>query len=88
MTVSVSSSAAGSYTNTIAANALMTGPAGGNAAAAPSSTLTVITPNPPAVAEAFSPASVGSEWNSTLTITLSNSNAYALTAVGLTACVA
>ncbi len=84
VTVSVSGSVVGSYTNTIAANALMTGPAGGNAAAAPSATLTVSTPNPPAVAEAFSPSSVGQNANATLTITLSNSNAYALTAVGLT----
>ncbi len=72
------------YTNTIAANALMTGPAGGNAAAAPSSTLTVTAPNPPTVAEAFSPSSVGQNASATLTITLSNSNAYPLTAVGLT----
>ncbi len=84
VTVSVSSTAPGSYTNTVAANALMTGPAGGNAAAAPSSTLTVTTPNPPAVAEAFSPASIGQNGTSTLTITLSNSNAYAVTGVGLT----
>ncbi|MGO9514987.1 MAG: S8 family serine peptidase [Steroidobacteraceae bacterium] len=82
VTVSVSGSAVGSYTNSIAANALMTGPAGGNSATA-SSTLMVTTPNPPTVAEAFSPASVGQNANSTLTITLSNSNAYALTAVGL-----
>ena len=83
VTVSVSGSAPGSYANTIAANALMTGPAGGNAAA-PSSTLTVTTPNRPAVAEAFSPASIAQNGTSTLTITLSNSNAYALTGVGLT----
>ncbi len=83
VTVSVSGSAAGTYTNTIAANALMTGPAGGNAATT-SSTLTVIAPKPPTAAEAFSPASVAQNGNSTLTITLSNSNAYALTGVGLT----
>ncbi len=82
LTVSVSSNAAGTYTNAVAANALMTGPAGGNAAA-PSSTLTITTPNPPAVAEAFSPSSVGQNGSSTLTITLSNSNAYPMTAVGL-----
>jgi len=84
VTVSVSSTTAGSYTNTIAANALMTGPAGGNAAPAPSSTLMVTAPNPPTVAEAFSPSSVGQNASATLTITLSNSNAYPLTAVGLT----
>ena len=84
VTVSVSSTTAGAYANTIAANALMTGPAGGNAAAAPSSTLTVTAPHPPTVAEAFSPSSVGQNANATLTITLSNSNAYPLTAVELT----
>jgi hypothetical protein len=83
VTVSVSGTTAGAYVNTIAANALTTGPAGGNAATA-SSTLTVIAPHPPTVAEAFSPSSVAQNANSTLTITLSNSNAYPLTAVGLT----
>jgi hypothetical protein len=46
--------------------------------------LTVTVPNPPTVSEAFAPASVGLNGHSTLTITLANSNAYALTAVGLT----
>ncbi len=84
VTVSVSSAVAGSYTNAIAANALMTGPAGGNAAASQAK-LTVTVPNPPTVSEAFAPANVGQNGNSTLTITLANSNAYALTAVGLNA---
>jgi serine protease len=83
VTVSVSSSALGAYTNTIAANALTTGPGGGNSAGS-AATLTVTAPNPPTVAEAFSPASVSQNASSTLTITLSNSNAYALTGVGLT----
>jgi serine protease len=84
VTMSVSSAAAGSYTNVIAANALMTGPAGGNAAAS-QAMLTVTVPKPPTVSEAFAPASVGQNGNSTLTITLGNSNAYALTSVGLNA---
>jgi uncharacterized repeat protein (TIGR01451 family) len=83
VTVSVSSSALGAYTNTIAANALTTGPAGGNTGTS-AATLKVTAPNPPTVAEAFSPASVAQNAGSTLTITLSNSNAYALTGVGLT----
>jgi hypothetical protein len=82
VTLSVSSAAAGSYTNAVAANALMTGPAGGNAAAS-QAMLTVTVPNPPTVSEAFAPASVGQNGNSTLTIALGNSNAYALTSVGL-----
>jgi serine protease len=41
MTLSVISASAGSYTNSIAANALMTAPAGGNAASAASTSLTV-----------------------------------------------
>ncbi len=81
--VSVSSGALGTYTNSIAAQVLMTGPGGGNAAVS-SATLTVTKPNPPTVAQAFSPASVGENAASTITITLSNSNAYPLAAVGLT----
>jgi hypothetical protein len=45
--------------------------------------LTVTAPTPPTVAEAFSPSSVGQNASSILTITLKNSNAYALTTVGL-----
>jgi serine protease len=41
VTMSVKSATAGSYTNTIAANALMTGPAGGNTAPAAAASLTV-----------------------------------------------
>jgi serine protease len=77
ITLSVSSAAAAAYKNTIAANALMTGPAGGNAAAA-SATLTVTAPLAPTLSEAFSPASVTENAVSTLTITLKNSNPFAL----------
>lgn len=83
VTLSVSSTTAGSYTNSIAANALTTGSAGGNSAAA-SATLTVTSPIAPGIVETFSPTSVGENIQSTLTITLSNTNAYALTQVALT----
>jgi hypothetical protein len=46
MTMSVTSASAGSYTNSIAANALMTGPAGGNSASAAAASLTVTAPVP------------------------------------------
>jgi serine protease len=82
VTMSVSSGSAHTYTNTVAANALTTGPAGANTNTS-SSALIVTAPTPPTVAEAFSPASVGQNASSILTITLKNSNTYALTAVGL-----
>jgi hypothetical protein len=43
-----------------------------------------VTPSVPTVATAFSPASVGENVAATLTITLSNSNAFALTQSGFT----
>src|SRR5277367_428177 len=82
VTWSVKAAATGTYTNTLAANALMTGPAGGNAAAS-SAALAVTTPNPPTVAEGFTPPGISQNASSTPTITLSNSNGYALTGVGL-----
>jgi uncharacterized repeat protein (TIGR01451 family) len=84
MTMSVTSATAGSYTNTIAAHALSTAPAGSNAASAPGATLTVTVPVGSTVTQAFSPATIGQNGVSTLTITLSNSNAYALTNTALT----
>ncbi len=83
VTLTVSSATAGSYTNTIAANALITGPAGGNSAAA-DATLIVGPPIAPTIAQSFSPASVGENATSTLTLKLSNTNAYALTQAALT----
>ena len=83
VTVPVSSTATGSYPTTIAANALTTGPAGGNTATA-TATLTVTAPVAPTIAETFAPASVSTNTKSTLTISLSNSNAYALTQIALT----
>jgi serine protease len=83
VTVPVSSTAGGSYANNIAANALTTGPAGGNIATA-TATLTVTAPVAPTITETFAPASVSTNAKSTLTISLSNSNAYPLTQVALT----
>jgi serine protease len=83
VTVPVSSTTAGSYTSNIAANALTTGPAGGNTATA-TATLSVTAPVAPTITETFAPASVSTNSNSTLTISLSNSNAYPLTQVALT----
>jgi serine protease len=83
VTLPVSSSTAGSYTSNIAANALTTGPAGGNTATA-TATLTVTTPVAPTINETFAPTNVNTNSNSTLTITLSNTNAFALTQIALT----
>ena len=43
-----------------------------------------VTPAPPTISEAFAPASVGQNALSTLTITFSNKNAFALTQTGFT----
>jgi serine protease len=83
VTLGVSSAAAAAYKNTIPVNALMTGPAGGNAAAV-SATLTVTAPVTPTLSEAFSPASVAENAVTTLTITLNNSNTFALSNVAFT----
>jgi serine protease len=83
VTLSVSSATAGAFKNTIPVNALMTGPAGGNAAAA-SATLTVTAPVAPTLSEVFSPASVAENAMSTLTITLKNLNAFALSNTAFT----
>lgn len=69
ITVSVTSASAGSYTNTT--NAVTAG--GGSGGATASDVLTVL--DHPAVAKAFSPSSISTGGTSTLTITLSNSNA-------------
>jgi uncharacterized repeat protein (TIGR01451 family) len=82
VTLPVSSTTAGSYTSTIAANALTTGPAGGNTATA-AAVLTVTAPVAPNITETFAPTSVSTNAKSTLTISLSNPNAYPLTQVNL-----
>lgn len=79
----VSSTAAATYTNSIAAGALSTGPGGSNTAAAPTATLTVTAPVAPTITQSFSPSSVTENSKSTFTITLSNTNAYALTQAAL-----
>ncbi len=83
VTVSVSSGTAGTFTNTIPAAALETGPGGGNTATS-SAALTVTVPHPPTVALAFSPTSIAQNGAATLTVTLSNSNSFALTSTALT----
>ncbi|MBS0556292.1 MAG: S8 family serine peptidase [Proteobacteria bacterium] len=76
LTADVTSSAAGSYTNTIPAGALQTN--AGNAAAA-SASLTVTGISAPTVSKAFAPTSINTGAASTLTITLSNNNPAAAT---------
>jgi len=76
ITANVTSSTAGTVTNTIAAGALQTN--NGSNAAAGSANLTV-TANAPTVAKAFAPATILSGGTSVLTITLSNNNAAAAT---------
>jgi serine protease len=82
LTLSVSSTTAGAFTNTVAAGALTTGPAGGNATAS-TAALTVTAPNPATVSASFAPASVVQNGTSTLTLSLNNSNAIALTGVAV-----
>jgi serine protease len=78
----VSSATAGAFTNSIAAGALTTGPAGGNPTAS-AAALTVTTPNPTTVAAAFAPAGIVQNGTSTLTLSLKNSNAIALTGIAV-----
>jgi serine protease len=83
LTLGVSSTTVGAFSNTVAAGALTTGPAGGNATAS-TATLTVTAPNPAAVSATFAPASIVQNGTSTLTLSLNNSNAIALTGIALT----
>ena len=78
VTVAVTSAVAGSYlTNT---GAVTTGNSGDGVEA--TATLTVLTP--PTVAKSFSPALIGTGGSSTLTVTLSNANATAITGAAFT----
>jgi uncharacterized repeat protein (TIGR01451 family) len=79
LTVNVQSAAAGSYTNTIAAGGVSSS-IGANAAAA-SGTLNVARPD---IAKAFSAATIPVGSSATLTITLSNPTALAMTAAAFT----
>ena len=73
VTVNVTSAAVGIYNNS-------TGPVTTtNAGTAAASTATLTVPTPPAISKAFSPASIAAGAVSTLTFTLTNSNAVALT---------
>jgi uncharacterized repeat protein (TIGR01451 family) len=83
ITVAVTGAAAGNYLNTIAPNAVTSGPAGGNPAAS-TAALIVTAPYPPTVTEAFSPANTTPNGVSNLAITLSNANGFAKTGTGLT----
>ncbi|MDH4226694.1 MAG: DUF11 domain-containing protein [Deltaproteobacteria bacterium] len=80
-TINVTSATAGSYTNTLPAGAVTSTDAGTSPTAA-SATLTVM--NHPAATKAFSPASIGVNETSTLTITLTNSNAANITGAAFT----
>ncbi len=74
VSVPVTAASGGNYINSIAAGALQTN--NGNNAAPAIATLTVNTPAliPPTVGKAFSPATINAGGNSTLTITLSNTD--------------
>ena len=74
VTVDVTASLGGTYTNTIAAGALQT--SNGNNGSAASANLTV-NAVAPSVAKAFAPVSIAANGTSTLTITLSNPNTTA-----------
>jgi hypothetical protein len=69
---------------TAAGAATVNAPSSGGTAAAACPTPLTITPAPPTVTQAFSPASVGENVASTLTITFSNTNGFALTQSGFT----
>lgn len=75
--VDVTSNVAGSYTNTIAASALVTD--GGSPTQPAVAGLVVKTLTPPTVLKSFSPGTINPGGTSTLTITLGNANASALT---------
>ena len=83
ITVNVTSATGGTYVNTIPAGGVTsaTVPATSNAAAA-TDTLTVLAP--PTVTKAFSPNLIGLGASSTMTITLSNPNATAITGAAFT----
>lgn len=75
--VNVTSASAGSYTNTIAAGALVTD--GGNNAQPAVAGLVVASPIPPTVSKGFSPNTVNPGGTSRLTINLGNGNAGSIT---------
>lgn len=80
ITVDITSSTPGTWTNTIAAGGITTSTGASDAAA--SASLTVLAP--PTLAKAFSPATIAVGGESTLTVTLSNSNAVDAIGVAFT----
>lgn len=81
ISIDVTATAGGTYTNSIAAGALTTTNGGSNAAA---TSANLFVPNRPTVAKSFSPSGIRTFDTSTLTITLSNNNAIAATGVSFT----
>jgi serine protease len=82
LTLNVTDSAANVDKATVlftTAGATTTAPSSGGTAATACPTPITVTAAPPTVTEAFSPASVGQNAPSTLTITFNNSNGFALT---------
>ena len=77
ITVDVTSSVAGNYTNTIPVGALQTDI--GNNLVAASDNLTINITAPPTVAKSFSPNTINAGGTSQLTVTLGNTNASAIT---------
>lgn len=71
-------------TFTAAGLATVNAPSSGGTAATACPTPLTVTPAPPTVTQVFSPASVGENVASTLTITFTNANAFALTQSGFT----
>ena len=82
VTVSVTSSTGGSYANTVPVGALTSTNAPANTAASNTATLTVL--SRPGVTKQFSPNPIVVGQNSTLTITLTNTNAVAITGAAFT----
>jgi serine protease len=82
LTLTVTDSAANTDTATVtfaATGATTTAPSTAGTAATACPTPLTVTPVPPTITEAFSPTSVGENVASTLTITFSNTNGFALT---------
>jgi hypothetical protein len=87
LTLTVTDSAANTDTATVsftATGATTTAPSSAGTAATACPTPLTVTLTPPTVAEVFSPASVGENVASTLTITFSNANGFDLTQSGFT----
>jgi uncharacterized repeat protein (TIGR01451 family) len=82
VTVTVTSSTAGSYANNVPVGAVTSTNAPANTVVSNTATLTVL--NRPVVAKQFSPNPIVTGQNSTLTITLTNTNAVAITGVAFT----